>query len=81
MRKAASRRCRRFATALRIGLPVGGGTDADRVMSYNPFVALLCWMLDGRTLSGLPTRAPSEIHARTGAAHLDEGSAWFTHEN
>ena len=25
-----------IGTALRLGLPVGGGTDAHRVMSYNP---------------------------------------------
>jgi predicted amidohydrolase YtcJ len=27
-------------SALRMGLNVGGGTDAHRVMSYNPFVSL-----------------------------------------
>ena len=32
-------------TALNMGLTVGGGTDAHRVMSYNPFVSLQ-WMLE-----------------------------------
>ena len=41
-----------IGTALRMGVPVGGGTDAHRVMSYNPFVSLQ-WMLDGKTVSGV----------------------------
>ena len=44
-----------IGSALRMGIPIGGGTDAHRVMSYNPFVSLQ-WMLDGRTITGLPTR-------------------------
>lgn len=35
-----------IATAFRLGLHVAGGTDAHRVSSYNPFVALQ-WYLDG----------------------------------
>ncbi|MBK7406270.1 MAG: amidohydrolase, partial [Phycisphaerales bacterium] len=34
------------------GLPMGGGTDATRVASYNPWVSLQ-WMVTGRTLGGL----------------------------
>ena len=44
-----------IGTALRMGLTIGGGTDAHRVMSYNPFVSLQ-WMLDGKSVAGLPTR-------------------------
>jgi predicted amidohydrolase YtcJ len=63
-----------------MGLHVGGGTDADRVMSYNPFVALR-WMLDGRTLSGLETRAQDERPTREEALRIwTQGSAWFSHE-
>jgi predicted amidohydrolase YtcJ len=70
-----------LATALKIGLPVGGGTDADRVMSYNPFVALR-WMLDGRTISGAVTRTAAEIPTREQALRIwTQGSAWFTHED
>ena len=36
-------------TAQRLGLPIGGGTDANRVMIFNPFVSLR-WMLDGKTV-------------------------------
>ncbi|MDB5649327.1 MAG: TIM-barrel fold metal-dependent hydrolase [Hyphomicrobiales bacterium] len=69
-----------IVSALRMGLPVGGGTDADRVMSYNPFVALQ-WMLDGRTLSGARTRTAAEIPSREEALRIyTQGSAWFTHD-
>jgi predicted amidohydrolase YtcJ len=37
---------------LEMGVPVGAGTDATRVASYNPFVSL-CWMTTGKTLGGL----------------------------
>ena len=69
-----------IGTALRMGLPVGGGTDAHRVMSYNPFVSLQ-WMLDGRTVGGLQTRAPEEMPTRAEALRIyTQGSAWFAHE-
>ena len=59
-----------IGTALRMGMPIGGGTDAHRVMSYNPFVSLQ-WMLDGRTIAGMPTRASRrDADAPRGAAHL-----------
>ncbi|MDB5595783.1 MAG: TIM-barrel fold metal-dependent hydrolase [Hyphomicrobiales bacterium] len=69
-----------IVSALRTGLHVGGGTDADRVMSYNPFVALQ-WMLDGRTISGTPTRIAAEMPSREDALRIyTQGSAWFTHD-
>jgi len=69
-----------IGTALRMGIPIGGGTDAHRVMSYNPFVSLQ-WMLDGRTVAGLPTRATEETPTRIDALRLyTEGSAWFAHD-
>ena len=78
MRGPAINRAPPIKTALRLGLPVGGGTDANRVMSYNPFVSLK-WMIDGRTVSGLPTRGPSELVTREEALRIyTAGSAWFT---
>lgn len=66
-----------IATALRLGLKVGGGTDAHRVMSYNPFVSLK-WMLDGKTVSGTPTRGPEESPTREEALRIYTlSSAWF----
>lgn len=68
-------------TALRLGLDIGGGTDANRVMSYNPFVSLK-WMTDGRTVDGMTTRVPSELVTREEALRLyTKGSAWFTFDD
>ena len=36
---------------LAAGIPVGAGTDATRVASYNPWVALH-WLVSGRTVGG-----------------------------
>jgi len=70
-----------IGTALRMGLPVGSGTDAHRVMSYNPFVSLQ-WMLDGKTVTGLPTRGEDETPSRLDALRLyTQGSAWFSHDD
>src|SRR6266699_2675136 len=69
-----------LASALRLKLPVGGGTDAHRVMAPNPFVSLQ-WMLDGKTISGVAMRAPPELPTRIEALRLyTQGSAWFSFE-
>ncbi len=52
---AQMRRTPPIVSALRLALPVGGGTDANRVMIPNPFVSLR-WMLDGLTIDGIATR-------------------------
>jgi predicted amidohydrolase YtcJ len=66
-----------IVTGMRMGVPIGAGTDAHRVMSYNPFIAIR-WMLDGRTVGGMPTRGPEERPSRLEALKLyTEGSAWF----
>jgi predicted amidohydrolase YtcJ len=68
-------------TAMNIGVHVGGGTDAHRVMSYNPFASLQ-WMIDGKTIAGTPTRDADERPGREEALRLyTEGSAWFTHDD
>jgi predicted amidohydrolase YtcJ len=69
-----------LASALRLNLPVGGGTDAHRVMGPNPFVSLQ-WMLDGKTISGVAMRAQEELPTRIEALRLyTQGSAWFSFE-
>ena len=60
---------------------MGAGTDAHRVMSYNPFVALQ-WMLDGKTVGGTPTpkrggdteppAGTAPVHARQRLVRKDE---------
>jgi len=68
-------------TALKLGLTIGGGTDAHRVMSYNPFVSLQ-WMVDGRTVGGTLTRAEEELPSREEALRFYTlGSTWFTHDD
>jgi predicted amidohydrolase YtcJ len=77
-RGSAINRSPPIKSALRLGLNVGGGTDAHRVMSYNPFVSLQ-WMVDGRTVDGIATRAASELISREEALRLySSGSAWFS---
>jgi predicted amidohydrolase YtcJ len=77
----AARAAPPIVSALRMGLPVGGGTDAHRVMWFSPFVSLQ-WMLDGKTVSGTPTRAPEELPTRLQALRLyTEGSAWFVFDD
>jgi len=67
----------RMNTALYIGVHVGAGTDAHRVMSYNPWVALR-WMLDGKTVGGESWRGPEETPTRENALRMYTlGSAWF----
>lgn len=77
----AARHAPPIVSALRMGLRVGGGTDAHRVMWYHPFVSLQ-WMLDGKTIGGLATRAPEELPTRLEALRLyTEGSAWFAFDD
>jgi predicted amidohydrolase YtcJ len=68
-------------TALNMGLRIGGGTDAHRVMSYNPFVSLQ-WMVDGKTVAGMATRDADQLVTRDEALRFyTQGSAWFTHDD
>jgi predicted amidohydrolase YtcJ len=68
-------------TALKLGLPIGGGTDAHRVMSYNPFVSLQ-WMVDGKTVGGALTRDEEQLPSREEALRFYTlGSTWFTHDD
>ena len=59
----------RIATAMKLGLTVAGGTDAHRVSSYNPFVALE-WYLDGTTIGGTVTRDAAEAPSRRQALEM-----------
>jgi predicted amidohydrolase YtcJ len=77
----AARRVPPIVSALNMGLPVGGGTDAHRVMWFSPFVSLQ-WMLDGKTVGGIAMRAPEELPSRMQALRLyTEGSAWFAFDD
>jgi predicted amidohydrolase YtcJ len=65
---------------LEAGVPLGMGTDATRVASYNPWVALY-WLTTGRTLGGLQLYGESNQLEREEALRLwTHGSAWFSNE-
>jgi predicted amidohydrolase YtcJ len=66
---------------LRTGLPVGAGTDATRVASYNPFVSLY-WLITGKTVGGLAMYPESNRQDRMEALRLwTVGSSWFSSED
>ena len=78
--EARMRRSPPIVSARKLGIPVGGGTDANRVMIENPFVSLR-WMLDGLTVDRVETRGPEQIPSREEALRIyTEGSAWFAHD-
>ncbi|MGO4479427.1 amidohydrolase [Massilia sp. 2TAF26] len=65
---------------LETGVPVGAGTDATRVASYNPWTALY-WLVSGRTVGGLQLYGPEGQLPREVALELwTSGSAWFSNE-
>jgi predicted amidohydrolase YtcJ len=65
---------------LAAGVPVGAGTDATRVASYNPWVSLY-WLVTGNTLGGLSLYPEARRLDRTQALRLwTQGSAWFSGE-
>ena len=69
-----------FRRMLEMGLPVGAGTDATRVSSHNPFVALH-WLITGQTVGGLSLYPESNLLTRQQAlACYTQGSAWFSAE-
>jgi predicted amidohydrolase YtcJ len=65
---------------LAMGVPVGAGTDATRVASYNPFVSLY-WLVTGKTVGGTPLYPEANRLDRTEALRrYTVGSAWFSGE-
>ncbi|WP_412679796.1 amidohydrolase [Brevibacillus choshinensis] len=65
---------------LTAGLRVGVGTDATRVASYNPWVALY-WLVTGKTLGGLSLYPASNRLDRHQALRMyTSGNAWFSRE-
>ncbi|MDA8428680.1 MAG: amidohydrolase [Geobacteraceae bacterium] len=63
---------------LNMGIPVGAGTDATRVSSYNPWVSLY-WLVTGKTVGGLPLYDENNRLDRSTALRLyTEGSSWFS---
>ncbi len=66
---------------LAAGVPVGAGTDATRVASYNPFVSLY-WLISGKTVGGTQMYAAANRLERMEALRLwTVGSSWFSSED
>ena len=62
------------------GIPVGMGTDATRVSSYNPWLCLY-WLTTGKSIGGAQLYDDSNIISREKALELyTQGSAWFSNE-
>jgi predicted amidohydrolase YtcJ len=76
----AAERTPPVAKMLEAGVPVGAGTDATRVASYNPWVSL-AWLVTGRTLGGLKLYPQRNLLDREAALRLwTEANTWFSNE-
>ena len=65
---------------LELGVPVGAGTDATRVASYDPWTAL-AWLVTGKTVGGLtlyPQR--NRIDRDTALDLYTRANTWFSNE-
>ena len=69
-----------IAKMLERGIPVGAGTDATRVASYNPWVSL-AWLVTGRTVGGMALYPPRNRLDRAKALELwTVANTWFSNE-
>jgi hypothetical protein len=74
----AAERTPPISRMLELGIPVGAGTDATRVSSYNPWVSLY-WLVSGKTVGGLALYDEKNRLSRSTALRLyTEGSSWFS---
>src|SRR5882672_7567429 len=65
---------------MEMGVPMGAGTDATRVASYNPWVSLY-WLVTGKTVGGLSLYPASNTVDRETALRLwTEANTWFSTE-
>ena len=63
--------------AINLNVPLGFGTDAHRVMDFNPFVALQ-WLVTGKSIDGKEGRTMEHLLTPYEALNLyTKGSAYF----
>lgn len=62
-----------------MGIPVGSGTDATRVASFNPFVSLY-WLVSGKTLGGMPLYDTNRLEREEALRLWTQGSAYISRE-
>jgi predicted amidohydrolase YtcJ len=78
--KNAAQRTPPIRRMLELEIPVGAGTDATRVASYNPWVSLY-WLVTGRTIGGTALYPDANRLSREEALRLyTQGSSWFSNE-
>src|SRR5438046_3304574 len=66
---------------LKLGVPVGAGTEATRVSSYNPWLSLY-WLVTGKTVGGLALYPENNRFERMEALRLyTVGSSWLSPED
>lgn len=70
----AAERTPPIAKMISAGIPVGAGTDATRVASYNPWVSL-SWLVSGRTVGGL------RLYPNANRVSREKALSMWTHEN
>ncbi len=76
----AAERTPPIARMLEAGVPVGAGTDATRVASYNPWVSL-AWLVTGKTLGDLKLYPQRNLLDREAALKLwTQANTWFSSE-
>lgn len=76
----ATRNAPPMRDVIEAGVPLGLGTDATRVASYNPWPALY-WATTGKSLGGTPLHGERHRLSREEALfHYTVGSAWFSQE-
>jgi predicted amidohydrolase YtcJ len=79
--KQAAERTPPIRKMLDLGIPVGAGTDATRVASYNPWVSLY-WLSTGKTVGGVSLYPDKNCLSREEALRLyTQGSSWFSSES
>ena len=66
------------ARMLEMGVPVGAGTDATRVSSFNPWYSIY-WLATGKTVGGLSLHKQG-LSRETALELYTHGSAWFSSE-
>ncbi len=78
--KEATKNAPPIKKMMEAGIPVGAGTDATRVSTYNPWICLY-WLVTGKTVGGTRLYQESNCVSRMEALRLyTVGSAWFSNE-
>lgn len=78
--RTATERTPPIGKMIAAGIPVGAGTDATRVASYNPWVSIN-WLVTGRTVGGLSLYPGANRVSREQALRMwTVDNTWFSSE-